>query len=195
MFDVTRRFHLALSDLGRRSGLIAGAAVLLLTATGFLLAALWTVLAHKLHWGPALASLVLGLVCVVVGGGLLLAARQARHTMPTAGDAQAEMEARARLVAEAAIHAAKARASQATASVGQRLQGLWDRGRYQADRAADDLDSATARMAQAFGGEDHASTERRGPAAAPVVALAGAFVIGAALAHAFRRDRDDEDAA
>ena len=124
MLDVTRRFHLALSDLGRRSGLIVGAAVLAAIGAGFLLAALWTFLARNLHWGPLLASLAVAGLCLVIAGGLLFAARDTRHTMPTAGDVQAEMEARARLATEAAIGAVKARATQATASAGQRLHGL-----------------------------------------------------------------------
>lgn len=190
MFDVTRRFQLALSDLGRRSGLVVAAAVLLVVAAGFLLAALWTVLAHSLDWGPVLASLILAGLCVLVAGGLLLTARRARHAMPSAGDVQAEMEARAKLATAVAVGAVKMRAAQATASAGQHLHGLWDRARYQGDRAASDLEAEAARMAQAA---TQAGAKATG-GGAPGLVLAGAFVIGVALAH-FLRQGNDKDAA
>lgn len=192
MLDVSRRFHLALSDLGRRSGLMAAAALLVAVGAGFLLAAFWSALAHALHWGPVWASVVVGLLCLAVALGLLFAAREARHAMPTAGDVQAEMEARAKLAAEAAIAAAKLKATQATASAGQQLHGLWDRARYRADRAAEDLDSTVERMAHAAMGNqsDPDAPPRR---AAPAVALAGAFAVGIALAHALRRGRGGDE--
>lgn len=192
MLDVSRRFHLALSDLGRRSGLMAAAGLLAAVGAGFLLAAFWTVLAHVLHWGPVWASVVVGALCLALALGLLFAARESRHAMPTAGDVQAEMEARAKLAAEAAVAAARLKATQATASTGQQLQGLWDRARYRADRAAEDLDSGVERMARAAMGSD---TDPDAPPrrAAPAVALAGAFAVGLALAHALRRGRGDEE--
>ena len=50
MFDYAHKMQLAVSDLGRRAGLKAGAGVLALIAAGFLLAALWTFLARTLDW-------------------------------------------------------------------------------------------------------------------------------------------------
>lgn len=148
MLDVTRRFHLALSDLGRRAGLMAGAGLAGLVGGGFLLAALWSWLAHGLHWGPALASLAIGALCVVIAGVLMLAGRKAQHDMPTAGDVQAELEARAKLATGAAIGAVKTRADQARSAAEQRLHGLWDRVRYRADRAAEGLDTTAAKVAE-----------------------------------------------
>lgn len=192
MLDVTRRFHRALSDLGRRSGLMAAAALLAAVGAGFLLAALWAVLAHSLHWGPVWASVTLGGLCLAIALGLLAAAREARHAMPTAQDVQAEMEARAKLAAEAAVAAARLKAAQATASAGQQLQGLWDRARYRADRAAEDLDSRVERMTRAAMGDD-SNPDAPPHRAAPAVALAGAFAVGLVLAHVLRRGRDEGD--
>lgn len=211
MLDVTRRFHLALSDLGRRAGLMAGAAIAGLVGAGFLLAALWSWLAHGLHWGPALASLAVGALCAVIAGGLMLAARKAQHDMPSTDDVQAELHARARLATDAAIGAVKTRAEQARSAAGQRLHGLWDRVRYRADRAAAGLDTTAARVAETVaetvggtasraGGHGGAARSRPGhpPAGAqegapngapPPDPLAGALHNARAMAEHFARSR------
>ncbi len=224
MLNVSRRFHLALSDLGRRAGLMAGAGLALLVGAGFLLAALWSWLAHGLGWGPALASLAIGGLCLLIAAGLALAGRKARHAMPTAGDVQAEVEARAKLAADAAIGAVKTQAAQAKTAAEQRLHGLWDRTRYRADRAAEGLDATAARVADTVagvasraGGGSGAAAGPGGAAdplgealngardmaeqfarsrAAPGVAVASAFAIGLALANLFGgADDEDEDEA
>ena len=56
MFDYARKLQLAASDMGRRVGLKAAAAVVGLVAAGFLIAALWTFLADTLDWGPLVAT-------------------------------------------------------------------------------------------------------------------------------------------
>lgn len=206
MWDVNRRFHLALSDLGRRAGLAVAGGVLMAVGAGFLLAALWSWLAHGLGWGPAAASLAVAGLCLLAALGLLLAARRARHAMPGAGDVRAEAEARARLATQAAVGAVKTRAEQARNAAGQHLQGFLDRGRYQADRAASGLDAAAEKVAEKMAGGSpgpmadpvaEAMETARGMAeqfarsrAAPGVALVSAFAIGLALANLFGSDED-----
>lgn len=199
MLDVTRRFRLALSDLGRRSALVAGAGLAGLVAAGFLLAALWSWLAHGLGWGPALASLAIAGLCLVVAGVLLALARNQRHAMPTGGDVKAEVEARAHLAKEAAIGAVKARAGQARDAAGQHLHGIWDGMRYRADRAAGGLDSAAASLAETaarataraagHGARRPGAPDSAGPGAAASPALGEVAGNLRELAETFARSR------
>ena len=67
MFDYAQRLQLALKDTARRSAMKAAAGIVLAVAAGFLVAALWSFLAHNLGWGPALASLVVAGLFILAG--------------------------------------------------------------------------------------------------------------------------------
>ena len=74
MFDYAQRLQLALGDVVRRSALKVIAGVVLAVAIGFLLAALWSWLAHGLGWGATMASLAIGGGFVVIGAIILMVA-------------------------------------------------------------------------------------------------------------------------
>ena len=103
MFAYARNMQLALGDKLRRAGLTAGAGVFLLIGLGFLLAALWTWLAHHLGWGALGASLAIGSGFVAIGLILLLLARNERHPLPTPDELKTEVEAQVSGMADAAI--------------------------------------------------------------------------------------------
>lgn len=215
MLDFTRRARLAGADLGRRAGLLAGAGLLAAIAGGFLLAALWSYLAHGLHWGPAAASLALALLCLLGAAVLGLLGRARRHAMPTPADLGRELRARGVLATESVMAALRHRVALGGETARQRVFGIGDRARHGVDAAADRLDAAAARMAGKVSGADPAQSAAPGldPAAlaagltaaregagrfvrtSPVLALASAFAVGLVLAGAVAPadDEDDED--
>ena len=67
MFDYAQRLQLALKDTARRSAMKVVAGLVLAIAAGFLIAALWSFLAHDLDWGPALASLGVAVLFILIG--------------------------------------------------------------------------------------------------------------------------------
>lgn len=208
MFAYARNMQLALTDKLRRAGLAAGAGVLLLLGFGFLLAALWTFLAHHLGWGSLGASAAIGGGFAATGLILLLIARKERHPAPTTDELKAEVEAQVNLMADAAISKASgaADAAMARASAGaSRLMGLAER-RVQtgadglsckADRYADRAEAGAQRFARDIG-----DAARDAPNIATFAPLIGAFALGMTLAgrvqdwrhakHAAKPEDDDD---
>ncbi len=215
MFAYTRKLQLALTDRLRRAGLMAGAGVALLIAAGFLLAALWTWLAHYLHWGPLWASAAIGAGFLLVGLILMAAGRKERHRTPSTDELKAEIEQKLTLAADIAVERVSnladrtiERASEKAAAVveraSQRVHSVADSLTYRADRFADQTEARVMGAARRAG--ENASrklglptdaaervvkgaTESR---AAPFVPLIGAFAVGMTLASRLGR-RDDED--
>ena len=159
MFAYARNMQLALGDKLRRAGLTAGAGVFLLIGLGFLLAALWTWLAHHLGWGALGASLAIGSGFVAIGLILLLLARNERHPLPTPDELKTEVEAQVSGMADAAIarvsgaadqvvERATGKASRLMGLAGQKAQSVADEVTYQADRYADRVEAGAYRMAR-----------------------------------------------
>lgn len=198
MLDVQRRFRLALQDMARRTGLKLGAGVVALLGAVYLLSALWSALAHDLGWGPTLASLAIGVLCVAIAGVMLAIGARDRHPMPTGEDVANEVKARASLAAEAAVATVKNRANMATQAAQQKVAGLMDRASFGASRAAQAVDSHGERLGREAGEGVEAARDalrRLGATrAGPAVGLAGAFALGLAIAAGLGRGGRDDDA-
>ncbi len=219
MFDYSRNLQLALTDKLRRAGLGAGAGVALLVGAGFLLAALWTWLAHHLGWGSLGASLAIGLGFVLIGLVVMLMAKKDRHPVPTTDELKSEVEERLMLVADAAIgkatgaaDAALERASQKAnrlmEQAEQKVHSVTDNLSYKADLMVDRAEARVYGAARRAGetvtdklglspdtlrrasGQLHEASQSR---AAPFAPLIGAFAVGITLATRLqnRRRRDD----
>ncbi|WP_199260607.1 phage holin family protein [Paracoccus binzhouensis] len=221
MFDYARNLQLALADRLRRAGLAAGAGAVLLVAAGFLLAALWTWLAHYLHWGPLGASLAIGIAFLLAGLAMLLLARKERRRIPGPDELKAEIEQKLNLAADIAVEkatgAADAALEKASQKAGQlmrqaerRVHAVSDSLSYKADRFADRAEArvqgaarkAGETAAQRLGLPPDAmrrATGRLGEAsqsrAAGLAPLIGAFAVGMTLASRLQawRHRDDRD--
>lgn len=216
MFAYARNMQLALGDKLRRAGLTAGAGVFLLIGLGFLLAALWTWLAHHLGWGALGASLAIGSGFVAIGLILLLLARNERHPLPTPDELKTEVEAQVSGMADAAIarvsgaadqvvERATGKASRLMGLAGQKARSATDDLAYRADRYADRAEAQAYRMARQAGDamrggerrDDNSASDRPPSAAATMAPLLGAFAVGITLAsrlQAWRhRDAPDEE--
>lgn len=112
MFAYTSKLQLALSDKMRRAGLAAGAGVVLVIGAGFLLAALWTYLAHHLGWGSLGASLAIGGVMVLIALTFLMMAKTERHRTPSTDELRAEVQQQLNLLADTALEKASVAADQ-----------------------------------------------------------------------------------
>lgn len=222
MFDYTRRMQLFARDTARRASFAAGAGVVILIGSGFLLAALWSWLADGLGWGATGASLSLGAGLLVVGLILLLAARRRRHIAPTTDELRSEIEQKLSLAtdvaldrisgrAEQALESAQTKASMVVDAAGNRLNSLVDSVSYNADRivggaeakafglmrragdgAKDRLGLSVDQERRMAEGFDRAKSSNLA-AVAPVI---GAFAIGLTLASRIagsRRDTGDDD--
>lgn len=209
MFAYARNMQLALGDKLRRAGLTAGAGVFLLIGLGFLLAALWTWLAHHLGWGALGASLAIGSGFVAIGLILLLLARNERHPLPTPDELKTEVEAQVSGMADAAIarvsgaadqvvERATGKASRLMGLAGQKARSATDDLAYRADRYADRAESQAYRTARqsedALRGaarRDDQGADSRAPTAT-IAPLLGAFAVGITLASRLRawRNRD-----
>lgn len=210
MFDYAQRLQLALKDTARRSAMKAAAGVILAVAAGFLVAALWSFLAHDMDWGPALASLAVAALFIVVGLILFVMSKNARHEMPTTDDLKKEVEARVTLAANAAVEKARSEAERVVDMAGNKVSSLMDEASYRATKLADDTErrvfGVARSAAQAVGFtqsnldtvrskvEDAQDTLSRANSsnAASMAKLLGAFAIGVTLA-AKLREREDED--
>ena len=210
MFDYAQRLQLALKDTARRSAMKAAAGVVLAIAAGFLVAALWSFLAHNLGWGPALASLAVAVLFIVVGLILFGMSKHAKHEMPTTDDLKKEVEARASLAADAALEKARTQAERVMDMAGNKVSALMDEANYRATKLADDTErrvfGVARQAAQAVGftqanmdtvrtkveGATETLSRANSSNAASMAKLLGAFAIGVTLA-AKLRERDDED--
>lgn len=210
MFDYAQRLQLALKDTARRSAMKAAAGVILAVAAGFLVAALWSFLAHDMDWGPALASLAVAALFIVAGLILFMMSKKTKHEMPTTDDLKREVEARVSLAADAAVEKARSEAERVVDMAGNKVSSLMDEASYRATKLADDTErrvfGVARSAAQAVGFtqsnldtvrskvEDAQDTLSRANStnAASMAKLLGAFAIGVTLA-AKLRERDDED--
>lgn len=210
MFDYAQRLQLALKDTARRSAMKAVAGVVLAIAFGFLVAALWSFLAHDLGWGPALASLAVGGLFVLVGLVLFMASKTTRHEMPTTEDLRKEVEARVSLATEAAAVKARAEADRLMDMAGNKVASLMDDASYRASKLADDTErrvyGAARHAAEAVGltatninavkakVQDANETLSRANAsnAASMAKILGAFAIGVTLAAKLKESREPD---
>lgn len=198
MLDYARRLRLAVSDAGRRAGLKAAAGALIAVAAGFLVAALWTLLARHAGLGSLGASLA---VAALFGAGaaiLWMMGTRVRHPAPGAEDLKREIEARASLAAEAALDKAKAKAVEVVDHAENRAHSLLDTANHKAHELAH---NAEARVLGIAGGAAENVSRRaeaslsavnevvmtvRQARATPGAALLTAAVVGLALAGAIR---------
>lgn len=223
MFDYARNMRLAVKDAARRMSLKAGAGVAVVLGLGFLLAALWTFLAYHAGLGSLGASLVIGLVFVVIGAGVFLASNKVRHRPPTTDDLKAEVEERVSLATEAVLdrvtdradqtlERAQKKASQLVDQAGNSVNALVDKVSYTADRFAGKAETQAyrgARRARQAASDKlgltpervEAASERvaegarraRDSNAAAIAPVIGALAAGITLAMRLRRRRDDYD--
>lgn len=213
MFDYAQRLQLALTDLARRSAMKGVAGLVIAVGAGFLLAALWSFLAHHLRWGSVWASLAIGGVFVAAGGIVLAVSDRRRHRMPTTDELKREVEARVGLAADAAVDRAKTEALRVVGMAGNRAQSLMDDASYRAAKFADDAErrvcSLARNAAQSVGiNARNVSAAKRGvhgaaegarraadSDAGSMAKLIGAFALGVTLAAKLaesRRPRDDD---
>ncbi|MDB6178545.1 phage holin family protein [Paracoccus sp. Z330] len=207
MFDYARRLQLALGDTARRSGMKVAAGALVVIGAGFLIASLWSWLATGLGLGPTIASLIVGGAFVFLGLIAFLLASKPRHRMPTSDDLRREVEARVNMAADAAVDRARAeamrfagmaehKARSVMGNVGLRASSAERRAQDVARDAAErsglteeNLRAAQERMDQAAAATSRAANSNAGSMAK----LAGAFVIGLALASKLGSRREDPD--
>lgn len=126
MLDYARRLRSAVSDTGRRAGLKAAAGILGAVAAGFLVAALWTFLRHHAGLGSLGASLVVALLFAVGAGVLWMMGSKVRHPVPSTDELKREVEARARLAADAAVEKARLTAVQVVDHAEAKAQAVVD---------------------------------------------------------------------
>lgn len=217
MMDISHRFKLALSDMARRSGLRVAAGLFALLGCGYFLAALWSLLARDLELGPTIASLLIGILCLLVTGILFFISRERRHDLPTTDDVKQELAARANLAGDMAVASVKNRVRNVRNSAVQTATGLFDTARFKADSAAEKLDegvekvkttppsdlAAEAAMRVGIDPETvkehiaqtkHAFDSFKSMRAAPAIGLVGAFAVGLAIANRLSSsDEDDEN--
>ncbi|MRX51252.1 phage holin family protein [Paracoccus sp. S-4012] len=146
MFDYARKMQLAVSDMGRRAGLKAGAGVLGLIAAGFLLAALWTLLARTFGWGPLWASLAIGVLFLVVAGILWGMSSNVKHPVPSTDELKREVEARATMAAEVAMDKAQVKAREVVDMAENKAMSLIDQARYKAEAFVNDTEAKVQRF-------------------------------------------------
>ncbi len=222
MFAYTRNMQLALSDKLRRAGLAAGAGVVLALAAGFLLAALWSFLAHNLRWGPALASLAIGGGLLLIGLICLMLARKERHPVPSTEALKSEVQDQLHLLADSAIAKASDAADAAMGRAADKAGMLIEQAEQKVHSVADDLtyranrfaDHAEARVYGTVRNVGESTARRMGfsmprPSPAPdgrtgqgkpsnaatIAPLLGALALGITLASRLQgwRHRDDPD--
>lgn len=211
MFDYAQRLQLALKDTARRSAMKAAAGVILVVALGFLLAALWSFLAHNLGWGPALASLAIGGLFVLIAVILLGMSKKPKHEMPTTEDLRKEVEARVTLAKDAAIEKARFEAERMMDVAGNRVVSLMNEASFRANKLAGDTErrvyGAARHAAETVGltstnistlkskVDDATGTLARANSsnAASIAKLLGAFAVGITLAAKLREGRDSDE--
>lgn len=162
MLDYTRRMRLSLSDKIRRAGISAGAAIVALIGMGFLLAALWTWLAHELDWGSAMASLAIGGALTLIGLLVLVFSGRSRHETPSPQELRDELEQKLGVAADVvigrvtgrvgeAVDKVQTKASHLASLAENRFHSLSDQVSYQADRFAEGAEWKAHDLARKMG--------------------------------------------
>lgn len=210
MFDYARKMQLAVQDIGRRAGLKAGAGVLALLGLGFLLAALWTLLARNFGWGPLGASLAIGILFCVIAGVIWSMGSTPKHTVPSTDELKREVEARVSLATDVALEKAKVKAREITDLAENKANQLMDQAAFKANSFVDNTEAkvqnftrnAAQNAAQKVGltpaffndAQDMADRVKESRAM-PAATVIGAFAVGLTLASrlAARRRSDDWD--
>lgn len=200
MFVYARNMKLAAADRLRRLELVTGAGVVLTIGIGFLLSALWLVLARYLGWGSIAASLTIGFALVAVGLLVLASARTERHPVPSADELKLEVEQQLNLLANAAIDRAQDTAGAALDQAVQRAGRVMDMAEHKVHAFTDNLGYRVNRVAERAGapGETAARHFRsesgseeqpasRGSRILPILAVVAAGVTLAARVQDLRR--------
>lgn len=207
MFDYAQRLQLALTDTARRAGMKAAAGLIAVVGAGFLLAALWSWLAHNLDWGPTLASLTVGGGFLVVALIVFAMGNRKRHRMPTTDDLKQEVETRLTLAADAAANRARHEASRVLDMAGNKVTSLMDDASYRANKLASDAEQRVYGVAQSVGLTSDNLDRTKAKAAevkekvaeasnsnaGSMLKLLGAFAVGVTLASKLRESRHDDD--
>ena len=204
MFDYAHKMRLAVSDKGRRAGLKAAAGAVAVIAVGFLLAGLWSFLAHHLGWGSMAASLAIGVAFLVIAGIVFLLASRQRHPVPTSDELRREVEARLSLATEAALAMAVDRSRDIMGLAGERASSLMDEA---SDRASAFVGETEKKIRGFTRGSAGKAAEKVGlrqgvlddaryfaddfasKRAMPAVTMLGAFAIGLTLASRLKASR------
>ena len=217
-----RRMRLALEDAARRMGLKVVAAVVAAIGAGFLLAALWTWLAHHLGWGSAVTSLVLGAVFLILGLAMMLGSGRVQHHPPTPQDLRDEFQEKLGLATDVVIgkvsdrvgqgvDRAQAKASQLVREAENKLHSFTDSVSYRADKFAEDTEHKAQDLAARMGdgaarmgmtaenarkmGEQLSEKVDKAKASnlAALTPVIGAFAVGMTLASRLKSWRRGED--
>lgn len=208
-----QKLDLFVRDLARRVSMKVAAGILILLGSGFLLAALWTWLAHGLHWGPLYASLVLGVVFLMIGLIIIATTGKSRHLPPTPAELRADLEERVSVAtgvvfdrvtssAEHAMDRVQTKAGQMADAAGNRVKRMVDSVSYGADRLAGGAESrfvgaarrANEEITEKLGitdeqkeriaeGFERTKTRVKSSNLAAIAPVIGAFAIGLTLAQ------------
>lgn len=196
MFDYVQKLQLALTDTARRSAMKIVAGLVLAVGAGFLLAALWSWLAHDIGWGPTLASLTIGGAFLVIALILWMMSNSRRHRMPTGDDLRREVEERLSLAADAAADRARTEAARVMDMAGDRVSSLIDHAGHRASRFAGDAERKVVDAARSVGlTADNVDAARPKVSSASnsnagsMAKLIGAFAVGVTMAAKLREQR------
>lgn len=212
MFDFAQNMQRAIADRARGVGLKAAAGLVAAVALGFLLAALWSFLAHNLDLGPALASLVIGVVLIAIAAILIVISRP-RQAMPTTDDLKREVEARISLATDVAVDRARSEAARMVDMAGNKASSLMDEAGYRAAKLAGDAErrvfgtvrdtaravglttETTRDVKREFRNAKASATRAANTNAGSMAKLIGAFAVGVTLASTLseRRNRTEFD--
>lgn len=212
MFDFAQKMQRAVADRARGLGLKAAAGLVVLVALGFLLAALWSFLAHELDLGSTLASLVIGIVLVVIAAVLIVVSKP-KQPMPTTDELKREVEARISLATDVAVDRARTEAARVVDMAGNKASSLMDEAGYRAAKLAGDaerrvfgtvrdtaravgLTAETSRdVKREFRNVKAGASRAANTNAGSMAKLIGAFAVGVTLASTLseRRNRTEFD--
>ncbi len=175
MLNYITNMRAALKDAAARYGMTAGAAVVLLIAIAFLIAALWVFTAR--HWGSLATNLAFAAGFAVIGGIILAVAKSRKVEPPSVDELRAEVEQKVMATASHLVGQAEARVNRFVATTEQRVSNM--------ARGASD------QMVQAVGfTPELIETARRGSFKAGVIPpLLGAFMVGLNIAVRMRKRR------
>lgn len=208
MFDYVRKLKLAASDMGRRVGLKAAAAAVGLVAAGFLIAAFWTLLAYTFDLGSLWASVIVFVVFAIIAAVLWSMSNTVKHPVPSTDELKREVEARASLAAEAGLEKAKIKAREVVDLADNRIHSLLDTASEKAATLVDNAEAKVQRFTRTavvdaadkvglnqerIDDLSDMATRVRESRAAPAIGVAGALVLGLALASRLAGRNDDLD--